>query len=183
VEVGRRWPYGRSPGIALQLGGGFEDITNQSMRDSTGAGASWDVRLVFGTHAIMGLERAYVGATRQITPLDRTSTSYLLSNGVEAALRLNAPIVRGSILVEPFGFIGAGWAHYTIADYRQDFTADFTSRDDVLTVPVGGGLAFADQALMLDVRASYTATYDNDMVRGGGGLDHWGIGGNVGIVF
>lgn len=182
-DLGPPRAYGHYPGIALQLGGGFEDFTNQAMRDTTGSGGSWDLRLVLGMQSIVGFEAAYVGATRQITPLGRTSSSYLLSNGGEVALRLNAPIVRGPILVEPFGFVGVGWAHYAIADYNAGFTADFTSKDDVMTLPLGGGIAFADRALLLDVRASYTPTYYNDMVRGGGGLDHWGVGGHVGIVF
>jgi hypothetical protein len=183
ADLARQRAYGRHPGVALQLGGGFEDFTNQAMRDTTGTGGSWDLRLVFGMYSLIGFEAAYVGATREIMPLGRTSTSHLLSNGAEVALRLNAPIVRGPILIEPFGILGVGWAHYGIADYNTAFSADFTSKDDVLTVPVGGGIAFADGPFLLDVRASYTATYYNDMVRGGGGLDHWGAGGHIGIVF
>jgi len=169
-------------GIALQIGGGFEDFTNQALRDATGTGGAWDVRLVFGTYSIIGFEAAYVDATRQITPLGRTSSSYLLSNGFEAALRLNVPIVRGPILVEPFGFAGGGWTHYGIADYNTGFSADFTSKDDVATLPIGGGITFMDRALLLEARASYTATYDNDMVRTGGGLDHWGVSAHVGVA-
>lgn len=183
ADLGAQAWYRRHLGMALQLGGGFEDFANQALRDTTGTGGSWDLRLVFGTYSILGFEVAYVGATRQITPLGRTSTSYLLSNGGEVNLRLNAPIVRGPVLIEPFGFVGGGWGYYAIANYSSAFTSDFTSRDEVLTVPLGGGIAFADGLLLLDLRASYTATYYNDMVRGGGGLDHWGASGHIGIVF
>ncbi len=175
--------YGSRLGFALQIGGGFQEFTNRSLRDSTATGASWDVRLIGGTHALLGFELAYIGATRQFTPLGRTSTSSLFSTGGQAALRLNAPIVRGRMLFEPFGFVGLGWEHYAILDYSAAFWADFTATDDVLTIPFGGGLAFADRALLLDVRASYTPTYDNDMVRGGSGLDHWGVSGHVGLAF
>jgi hypothetical protein len=182
-DIGPQAPSATRVGYALQAGGGFEDFTHQALRDTTGTAGTWDVRLVAGLRSLIGFEAAYVGATRQITPLGRTTTSHLLSNGGELALRLNVPLIYGPVLVEPFGFVGLGWSHYAIANYTSGFTADFTSKDDVMTVPVGGGIAFTDGALLLDVRASYTATYYNDMVRGGGGLDHWGIGGHIGIAF
>ncbi len=170
-------------GFALQIGGSFQEFTNQSLRDSTGTGGSWDVRLVGGTHSILGFEVAYIGSSREITPLGRSSSSNLFSTGGEAALRLNAPIVRGQVLLEPFGFVGVGWEHYAILNYGAAFSADYTSTDNVFTIPVGGGLAFVDRALLLDVRASYTPTYDNNMVRSGGGLDHWGVGAHIGVAF
>jgi hypothetical protein len=176
--------YGSRVGFALMVGGGYQDFTHEQLKNTTNGGGSWDARLVIGLKSVIGAEVAYVGTTQQMAPLGLSSTSYLASNGAEGALRLNIPIIRGMTLVEPYGFVGLGWQHYWITHYNQAALSDFTAHDDVMTVPVGGGIAFANRALLLDVRGSWTPTYYNNILPGvNGALNHWGVGGHIGVAF
>ncbi|HXJ23913.1 MAG TPA: OmpA family protein [Polyangia bacterium] len=182
AEQGRS--YLSPVGFGLIVGGGYTDFTNSQLRNTTNAGGSWDARFILGLKSVVGAELAYVGSTQQLTPLGLSSTSYLTSNGAEGVVRLNVPIIRGMTLIEPFGFAGVGWSHYSVSHYNSTVLADYTSVDDIMTVPVGGGLAFATHALMLDVRGSWTQTYYNNILPGvPGALNHWGVGGNVGVAF
>jgi hypothetical protein len=178
-------PYGRGPGFAMLLGGGFEDFTHSTAKNTTGEGGSWNACLVLGTNSIIGLEAAYVGGARQLRPLGVSTNSNLINNGAEAAIRLNIPVRMGRTLIEPFGFAGLGWQRYHITNYGSTVTADVSQRDDdTMTVPLGGGIAFAYEALMLDVRGSWTPTYYNQLYQSqSGALDKWGVGGNLGFVF
>ncbi len=176
--------YGSRVGFGLMVGGGYQDFTNNTLRNTTNAGGAWDARFIIGLKSVIAAEVAYVGSTQQIAPLGLSSTSYLTSNGGEGVLRINIPIIRGTILAEPFGFAGVGWQHYSISHYNQAVLADISSSDDVMTVPVGGGFAFATRAFLLDVRGSWVPTYYNNILPGvSGALNHWGVGGNVGVAF
>jgi peptidoglycan-associated lipoprotein len=176
--------YGSRVGFALMVGGGYQDFTHEQLKNATNGGGSWDARLVIGLKSVIGAEVAYVGTTQQMTPLGLSSTSYIASNGAEGALRLNIPVIRGVTLIEPYGFVGLGWQHYWISHYNQAVLSDFTAHDDVMTVPVGGGITFANRALLLDVRGSWTPTYYNNILPGvNGALNHWGVGGHVGVAF
>lgn len=170
-------------GAAMMLGGGYEDFTYGSIKSMTGAGGSWDARLVGGTRQFVGLEAAYVGAARSIQTLGLATNTNLVSNGAEGALRVNIPIIQGMTLLEPFGFVGIGWQHYSLSKTAAA-TSDITGSDDVLTVPYGGGVELSYRRLMLDARYTYRQTYNNDLLRSvGGKLNTWGVGGNVGVEF
>jgi hypothetical protein len=177
--------WGSRFGFALLVGGGYEDFTHTNARTVTNGGGSWDARLVFGTRFFVGAEAAYVGTANSVQALGGTNST-LVSNGAEGLLRINAPIMIGAMLIEPFAVGGVGWAHYNITN-NQTAISDFASTvDNVMTVPVGGGLAFAYKALMLDVRGMWRPTLYNDLLLSGNGntaLDHWGVGGHLGVTF
>lgn len=177
--------YGSRFGFALLVGGGYQDFTHTNARSVTNGGGSWDARVVFGTRFFVGAEAAYVGTANSITALGGTSST-LLSNGAEGLLRLNAPIIMGEWLVEPFAFGGVGWAHYQITNNRTAISDFSATTDNVLTVPAGGGLAVAYRMLMLDVRGMWTPTYFNSLLltsNGNAALDTWGVRGNLGVTF
>ena len=57
-----------------------------------------------------------------------------------------------------------------------------------MTVPVGGGFAYAYKAFIADVRAGWTAVYYDNMLNGNfgsnnGALNHWNAGGQIGFMF
>jgi hypothetical protein len=149
----------------------------------TGGGGYWSARIVGGMRRIVGLEGAYVGSARSIDALGLDRNARLISNGLEGALRLNAPIVSRNqmALVEPFGFIGLGWSHYNVTNTNINMS-DVASSDDVMTMPFGGGIAFGYGALMADARFTYRKIYNNDLVLGRN-LDTWGVGGQIGFGF
>jgi hypothetical protein len=170
-------------GAGLLLGGGVEDFTNNNMQTMTGTGGAWNARVVAGTRQIVGVEAAYQGAARNISTLGLSNDAVLLNNGVEGALRLNIPIIRSRTLVEPFGFVGLGWSHYQITNTNTN-TSSLAGTDDIMAVPFGGGLAMSYGAFMADARFTYRQTYYNDLVRtGGGNLNTWNVGGQVGFAF
>ena len=181
TAVGHTW-VGRL-GAGFLLGGGYEDFTNQNLRCQTGGGGAWDARLLAGTRQFVGVEAAYVGAARSVDALGLQSNAVLLSNGVEGAVRLNVPLVlRRAQLLEPFGFVGLGWQHYQVTNTNTN-TSDIAGKDDVMSLPVGGGLEYAIGRFMADARFTYRSTYYNDLMRTGGNLNNWGVGTNVGFSF
>jgi len=170
-------------GAALLLGGGFEDFTNGNLRSMTSSGGSWNARAIAGTREYVGLEAAYVGTAHGINTLGASSNANLISNGLEGALRLNLPVMRGLSMVEPFGFVGLGWQHYTVNN-RNASTSDISDKDDIMTLPVGGGLEYSYRMFMADARFTYRETYYNNILRTtGGNLNNWGVGGQVGVAF
>ena len=170
-------------GVGLLLGGGYTQFTNSGIRNTTGDGGYWNVRIVEGTRQFVGFEAAYVGDARGMTGLGFSNNARLVSNGVEGVLRLNVPIVRGPSLVEPFGFVGVGWQHYQITN-NSNALADVSSKDDILTLPFGGGLEFAYHGFMADARFTYRETYYNNLLGPqGGDLNNWNVGGQVGFEF
>jgi hypothetical protein len=185
AERGRIYSSSVSPrGGGLFFGGGFEDFTNNSLRSMTGSGGYWSARIVGGMRQIIGVEAAYIGNARTIDALGLNGNVRLVSNGLEGALRLNVPIVSWNqlSLVEPFGFVGLGWSHYNLVNASTN-TSNVGSSDDIMTMPFGGGLAFGYGGFMADARFTYRKTYYNNLVTGGGDLDSWGAGGQIGFGF
>jgi hypothetical protein len=176
----RPWIYKVGGGILL--GGGFEDFTNGTLKNMTSNGGFWTGRLVAGTRQFIGLEAAYIGSARGITALGANSDARLVSNGAEGALRVNIPIAQGRSLIEPFGFVGLGWQHWNVTN-ANIATSDLSgTKDNVMTVPYGGGLEFGYGALLVDARFTYRQTYYNNLVPGGN-LNTWGAGGQIGVEF
>jgi hypothetical protein len=170
-------------GVGLLVGGGFNDFTNSHLRSVTGDGGYWTARIVAGTREYVGMEAAYVGDARGINGLGLNNDSRLISNGLSGNLRINIPIARGASLIEPFGFVGVGWAHYTVTNNNVALS-DVTSSDNILTLPYGGGLEYAYRGFMADARFTYTQTYYNNLTETvGGNLNNWGVGGQIGFEY
>lgn len=176
--------YWRVPvGMAFLVGGGFEDFSNGALRSMTGDGGYWNVRAALGTRQIVGFEAAYVGDARSISGVGLSSSARLMSNGIEGALRLNLPVAQGPSLIEPFGFVGLGWAHYHVGGNNPAISS-VASSDDVMTLPFGAGLELAYRGFMADARFTYRRTYDNDLLGpGGGNLNNWGVGAQIGFEY
>jgi hypothetical protein len=174
----------RTPiGVGVLVGGGFQDFSNGTLRSMTGNGGYWNARAVVGTRQLVGFEAAYVGDARSIAGLGLSGDSRLMSNGLEGALRLNLPLAQGPSLLEPFAFVGLGWAHYQVSG-NNAATSDVASSDDVMTVPYGAGLELAYRGLMADARFTYRQTYYNNLLgAGGGNLNNWGVGGLIGFEY
>ncbi len=183
-------PYwARGFGFALMAGGSYQDFTNSNMRSTTSGAGAWTARFIAGTNSIIGFEAAYLGSAGQFQGLNVTNNEPLLvANGLEGTARLNIPIRYGASLFEPYGYAGLGYSHYTISNYNQNAQrlSSFTSTDDVMNFPVGGGFAYAYKAFIVDARAGWTGTYYQNLLTGAdtsGTLDHWNVGGQVGFTF
>lgn len=177
-------PWMSRTGLAVMVGGGYEDFTNDNLQGMTGGGGSWTARVVAGTRQFVGVEAAYVGAARSIDGFGLGNDANLMSNGVEGALRANVPVMLGRSLLEPFAFVGLGWQHYSLNNAGTLNLSAVNRTDDVMTLPYGAGLEFAYGMLIADARFTYRQTYLNDLMRvGGGSLSTWGITGQVGVEF
>ena len=170
-------------GSGFLVGGGYEDFTGKAMRNQTGGGGTWNARAVVGTRQFVGVEGAYVGSAHSVDALGVNSSAVLVSNGLEGNVRVNLPItMQRAQLLEPFGFVGLGWQHYQVTNTTVN-TSDLARNDDVMTVPLGGGIAYAIGRFMADARFTYRPTYYSEMLRQGGSLSNWGVGGQVGVAF
>src|SRR5437016_7375811 len=82
--------------MAIEAGGGYASFGAKSLRDITQNGGAWDIRLVLGAHAPIGIELAYVGTANQLNghmaAVDPSAV--ILSNAFEADLRFSTPALR-----------------------------------------------------------------------------------------
>ena len=189
VSSSERAEHGYTPtlGLAISAGGGAFSFVGGVIKNQTDTGGSWTVRALIGSRSIVGLEAAYIGSAQSINALGLSNDATLLGNGVTGNLRLNAPLAVKKFLVEPYGFVGAGWSHYSI-NRSNTISADFKTTDDVILMPVGGGLAFGYAGFFVDARYEYRFSFDNDLVvvPAAGvnrGQDNWTAGGTVGFEF
>jgi hypothetical protein len=187
VSANDRAGYGYAPtlGIAVSAGGGAIDFVGGAIKAATNIGGFWTVRALVGSRSIVGLEAAYVGSAQNVASLGLSNGASLLGNGVEGTMRLNAPVAVKGFLIEPFGFAGAGWTHYSIVN-TPTVAADINNSDDVIVLPVGGGISMGYRGLFLDGRFTYRFSYDNDLIRTPNvqtGLDNWNAGATIGYEF
>lgn len=146
-------------GLAFTIGGGVTGFTSEVARDTTDVGGMWEARLVGGTRRIIGGEVAYVGTAQSVNAIGLDPDAVLLGSGVEGNLRVN--FLTGAL--QPFVIAGAGWRHYDLV--REDFnTSAVQDNDDVLVVPLGGGLAYRFSRLVLDIRGTVRPAFYSDLI-------------------
>jgi hypothetical protein len=179
--------YDAGPGIALQVGGGIMSFGSPQMQEVTRAGGYWDARLVLGLRSMLAVELAYVGTANALLPPAVETRGTLVGNGAEGNLRVNIPIIgRDGAYVLPYGIAGLGWQRYRIVN-GDSTGAVLAAGDDVLSIPVGGGVTLGYRHLYFDSRFTYRFIQREDMLPGStGGTDqlrHWSFGGNFGYVF
>lgn len=166
-------------GVALSLGGGVRGFTEEDARDVIDEGGAWDARVLFGSRSIIALEAAYVGSASDVVALGLDPDATLMQNGVEGALRLN--ILTG--MWQPYVLAGAGWSRYTVTN--EDFnTSSVESEDDVAQFPLGAGVAFRYEGLVLDARGVYRPTASAELVPDDdGNMPSWAADLTAGIEF
>ena len=97
-------------GIEATVGAGAIGFIDDTARNATQTGATWDARMLFGSRSLIAVEGAYVGSVQNIEALGLSTSSLLLGNGVEGTLRVNVTRTR----VQPYLFGGVGWTHYQL---------------------------------------------------------------------
>jgi opacity protein-like surface antigen len=173
-------------GVGAMVGGGVTGFMDQQTRAFTDPGGSWEARASVGTRLPLALEAAYLGSAQNISALGLASAAKLVGNGAEATARFN--FTRRAI--QPYVFAGMGWTHYQITNAASN-TSSLRDNDDVLTVPAGVGVSFRlAQSLLLDVRGTARATFNDDMLDGpyantgqDARLHSWNAGARLGWEF
>lgn len=179
-------------GASILVGGGVTNFTQSNLTDSTSVGGYWDVRGSLGTRSILGLEAAYHGNSRDIQAIGLRDETFLVGNGLEGAVRINAPLTfeqnNLDVLVEPFAFGGVGWTRYNLFNEGTN-TSSVLDQDDVFVVPLGLGIAGSVEGVMLDARFTYRPAFGSDLVGSATGafetdsLSDWSLGANLGFEF
>jgi hypothetical protein len=185
-----RWTPGTGVGVSVTAGGGVTDFTHGAARDATGTGGSWDVRVAVGTRRWLGGELSYVGGLNSLDNVLGSSTStstQLTRNGLEGAVRLNAPLYVGNTLLEPYVLGGVGWSAFRVTNFNA-LSADVDidgNGSNVMTVPAGIGFAMGYKGLIGDIRGTYRPTFMQTLFPNQSGtvLTNWDVGGMLGYEF
>jgi hypothetical protein len=176
-----RWEPRSRIGLAVLVGGGVADFANETVSRSTGAGGAWNLRITSGTRLPFAWEAAYVGGAHDVTGTGIGQDDYLVHNGAEASLRLNAPMVMGSALLAPFAAGGVGWNRYDLVN-ASSTTERLTSQDDQLVTPVALGLTFGYRGFTAEARGTYRFAFADDMFAGQD-MSNWNASVGVGAEF
>lgn len=184
-----RWAPRSNIGMSFMGGGGVTNFTGDTASDATSVGGSWDVRFAVATRRWVGFEASYVGGTNSINNVLGTAenNSRLTRNGLEGALRINAPLYAKSTLLSPYLLGGVGWNSYYVSNFNAG-TSDIsfrTGNDNVVSVPLGVGFAVGYKGFIADVRGTFRPTYDQQIFLNGSSstLTNWDAGGMLGYEF
>jgi hypothetical protein len=181
-----RWKPLSSFGMTLAAGGGLTDFTSSGAREVTDLGGAWDIRMAFRTRRLLGFEISYIGGANVVHSLglDTTATK-LIRNGVEGAMRLNAPFYVKDTLLEPYFAGGLGWNGYRITNVETATASVSPSGQNTLAVPIAAGFLAGYKGFVADFRGTFRPTFGQTTLRGAGdtALTNWDVGGMIGFEF
>lgn len=183
-QVAPVWTPTSGVGMTLFAGGGVSDFLEASARSETRTGGAWTARLTVGTRSILAFDASYVGGANAINGLGGESPT-LVRNGLEGALRLNAPLVARDTLLEPYVLAGIGWNSYRITGLSIGNASLNTASDNALSVPLAAGFTVGRHGFMADLRFTLRPTYDQNVFTGqaSSALSNWDLGAMLGYEF
>jgi hypothetical protein len=165
-------------GMSADIGGGVVRFIDRGISDITKAGGSWMARLTVGTRTHLGGELAYVGTASEINTIGLSDKAVLLSNGIEAVLRVNA--LTG--MWQPYAIAGYTYRHYTIQNSSFNVSA-VSSSDNISEIPVGVGLAWRNRGFIVDGRFTLHGAITPNRVIADTNLSSFGFDAKVGFEF
>jgi len=150
-------------GFGVNVGGGITGFTDRTIRSSTSpVGGLWDLRATLGSHVPLALELGYLGTATQIQSLFGNAKGTMIGTAFEGDVRLN---LMPHEIVDPYVFIGVGWQRYNIDEKSFQLSdTGIANRDDLLEVPMGAGLSYRLGGFVTDVRGTFRATQDANLV-------------------
>jgi len=181
-------------GMAVSVGGGVVNFFDSDTRGFTDPGGSWEARLTVGTRTRLAVEAAYVGSAQNVEALGLDNTAVLVGTSFEGDARLN--LTRTAL--QPYLFGGIGYTRYDISN--ADFnTSSIHDQEEMGHIPVGAGLGWQYGGLLLDLRGTLRAAFDDGLRQTGESddeiipddtegstraeLDTWNVTGRVGFEF
>lgn len=157
---GRTWTYPPSRvGMELQVGGGGQTFLDGDATAVAKPGGDWTARFIVGTRSFIAGEAAYLGSAQNLDTLGVSDQAVLMSNGLEAALRVN--FTRA--LVQPYALAGYTWRRYQVTNTAVN-TSSIADRDDVGAIPVGVGLAIRPGRFVIDFRATFHGAFGQELI-------------------
>jgi hypothetical protein len=150
-------------GVSTILGGGVGGFTDKQMRNTTSdIGGLWDLRVAIGSHLPLALEVGYVGTATNINGLPTGNKGRLIGTTLEGALRYN---ILPHMPFTPYVFAGMGWQRYDVTNTSVSLAdSGVADHDNLMVFPMGAGLAYRINGFVADVRGTFRAATDNDMV-------------------
>jgi hypothetical protein len=149
-------------GVSAIIGGGVSGFTDRTMRDTTSSvGGLWDFRLTLGSHVPLGIELGYTGSATNLRGLPAQNGT-LIGTTAEAALRWN---VLPHYMWTPYVFGGVGWQRYDVTNANVTLSdSGMNDHDNLLEFPMGAGMAYRMSGFVLDVRGTFRAAMDQNLV-------------------
>jgi hypothetical protein len=172
--------------FAVHAGGGFASFTQDGTGPVAGPGASWTVRGSWGLARMVGAEVAYLGGA---FPLDVTAMNDagVVETGLEAVMRVGYPLLPTvNSFLTPYLAGGLGWSSFNLIGADAGNPGNIANSDQVMSVPLGFGLAGGYRRWSLDVRWIHRTAFDDDMFRAASasaGQNTAGISGTLGYRF
>jgi hypothetical protein len=164
-------------GMSAMIGGGVIQFVDAGANEMAPLGGSWTARFVFGTRTNLAGELAYLGSAQPIDALGVDDKAYLLSNGLEAAFRLNA--LTGAW--QPYATVGVAWRRFDIQNTERN-TSSLASTDNVTELPIGAGLAYRNSGFVADVRVELRPNLNTALIADTN-LTSWQAGARLGFEF
>lgn len=167
--------------VSATFGGGVVGFVDTETRDFATEGGAWEGRLAFNAGRRVELEAAYIGSLQNIDALGLDSTAQLLGTGFEAAIRIN--VLEGAW--QPYAVVGGGWTRYDITNADTN-TSDVSDSDNIAVIPLGVGLGYRMDRYLVDLRGTYRATTDADLIAtrtNEATLDTWSASLRAGFQF
>jgi hypothetical protein len=190
VSTPTRWAPRSNIGMAVMGGGGVTNFTGDTASNATGVGGSWDVRFAVATRRWVGFEASYIGGSNGINNLlavNDNNSARLNRNGLEGALRINAPLYAKNTLLSPYILGGVGWNAYRVSNYNAvtSSVSLSASTDNTLSVPVATGFAVGYKGFIADVRYTFRPTFEQQIFLNGSNstLTNWDAGAMLGYEF
>ena len=181
-------------GMAIAVGGGVVGFFDSDTRGFTDTGGTWEARLTMGTRTPLAVEAAYVGSAQNVDALGLDSSAILLGSSFEADARLNFT----TSAVQPYLFGGIGYTRYDVTNSDIN-TSSINDKEEMGHIPVGAGLGWQYGGLLLDLRGTLRAAFDDGLHTTGedhdevlpddeetpqrAELDNWNVTGRVGFEF
>lgn len=150
-------------GVGIQVGGGVTGFVAERLRNTTGTvGGEWSFRAAFGTHTPLALELGYIGSETAIEGQLGRAQANLVGTTLEAVARLN---LAPQAAVTPYLLGGVGWQRYTIDDQTFELNdTGIATRDDLMVLPIGAGIAYRHAGFVTDVRGTIRAARGANLV-------------------
>jgi hypothetical protein len=171
-------------GVGVTLGGGVEGFTSNELAATAHDGAGWGVRVQLGTRTPVSIEAAYAGSAQTVDAFGLDNSALLVGTAIEGGARFN---MYASKPLSPYLYMGLAWRRYDLTRFEANFS-DVSETDNVVELPIGGGLAYRTFGFIIDARVQFRAATGSDLMpddRGDSSLPmhRWGISGNLGYEF
>lgn len=153
-------------GVSTIAGGGVAGFTDRTMRSTTSdVGGAWGLKVAIGSHLPIAVELGYTGSATNINGLPTGNKGRLIGSTAEGAVRWN---VLPHLPVTPYLFAGVGWQRYDVTETTVSLSdSGMNDHDNLLVFPVGTGVAYRIGGFVADLRGTFRAATDEDLVLTG----------------